>query len=124
MARAVFPATLWISEWPRLEVVLGFLWPLVLAPQVRRSLWIVAEPVPTAAALNEARSDWFDYLSDQVNGDRRGQITDYTGVEEFGRRRRGVGIGASTPAAAIRPAASCAHATSPLTSIPCGGRSA
>lgn len=48
----------------------------------------------------------------------------YTGVQEFGRRRRGVGIGASTPAAAIRPAASCAHATSPLTSIPCGGRSA
>lgn len=57
--------TLWVSEWPRLEVVPGFLWPLVLAPQVRRSLSIVAEPVPTAAALKEVRADRFDYLSDR-----------------------------------------------------------
>jgi hypothetical protein len=76
-------ATLWISEWPRLEVVPGFFWPLVLAPQVRRSLSIVAEPIPTAAALKEIRADRFDYLSDQVNRDRRGQITDYTSVQEL-----------------------------------------
>jgi hypothetical protein len=48
--------TLWISEWPRLEVVPGFLWPLVLGPPVRRSLSITAEPVPTATALKEVRS--------------------------------------------------------------------
>jgi hypothetical protein len=76
-------ATLWVAEWPRLEVVPGFLWPLVLAPQVRRSLSIVAEAVPTAAALKEVRADRFDYLSDQVNRDRRGQITDYTSVQEL-----------------------------------------
>jgi hypothetical protein len=76
-------ATLWVSEWPRLEVVPGFLWPLVLAPQVRRSLSIVAEPVPTAVALKKVRADRFDYLSDQVNRDRRGQIIDYTSVQEL-----------------------------------------
>jgi hypothetical protein len=76
-------ATLWVTEWPRLDVVPGFLWPLLLAPQVRRSLSIVAEPIPTATALKEIRSDRFDYLSDQVNRDRRGQITDYTSVQEL-----------------------------------------
>ena len=46
-------AALWVTEWPRLSVVAGFLWPLILAPQVRRSLSIVLEPVPTAKALKE-----------------------------------------------------------------------
>jgi hypothetical protein len=76
-------AALWITEWPRLEVVPGFLWPLVLAPQVRRSLSIVAEPVPTTTALKDVRTDRFDYLSDQVTRDRRGQITDYSTAQEL-----------------------------------------
>jgi hypothetical protein len=76
-------AALWITEWPRLEVVPGFLWPLVLAPQVRRSLSIVVEPVPTATALKNVRADRFDYLSDQVTRDRRGQITDYSTAQEL-----------------------------------------
>ncbi|MFW6033927.1 MAG: SCO6880 family protein [bacterium] len=75
-------AALWVSEWPRLPVVPGFLWPLVLGPQVRRSLSIVAEPVPTAKALREVRAERFDHASDQVNRDKRGQITDYTSVAE------------------------------------------
>jgi hypothetical protein len=76
-------AALWISEWPRLDVVPGFLWPLVLAPRVRRSLSIVAEPVPTATALKEVRAERFDYLSDQLTRDKRGQITDYATVAEL-----------------------------------------
>jgi hypothetical protein len=43
----------------------------------------VAEPIPTATALKEIRVDRFDYLSDQVNRDRRGQITDYISVQEL-----------------------------------------
>jgi hypothetical protein len=74
---------LWVTEWPRLEVVPGFLWPLVLAPQVRRSLSIVAEPVPTAVALKEVRRERFEYASDQLNRDKRGQITDYATVQEL-----------------------------------------
>jgi hypothetical protein len=76
-------AALWVTEWPRLEVVPGFLWPLVLAPQVRRSLSIVAEPVPTATALKEVRRERFEYASDQLNRDKRGQITDYATVQEL-----------------------------------------
>jgi hypothetical protein len=76
-------AALWVTEWPRLEVVPGFLWPLVLAPQVRRSLSIVAEPVPTAAALKEVRRERFEHASDQINRDKRGQITDYAIVQEL-----------------------------------------
>jgi hypothetical protein len=76
-------AVLWITEWPRLGVVPGFLWPLVLAPQVRRSLSIVLEPVPTAAALKEVRRERFEHASDQINRDKRGQITDYATVQEL-----------------------------------------
>jgi hypothetical protein len=76
-------AALWVSQWPRLPVVPGFLWPLVLGPRVRRSLSIVAEPVPTAKALREVRAERFDHASDQVNRDRRGQITDYASVAEL-----------------------------------------
>ncbi len=76
-------AALWVSEWPRLEVVPGFLWPLVLAPRVRRSLSIVVEPVPTAAALKEVRRERFEHASDQINRDKRGQITDYATVQEL-----------------------------------------
>jgi hypothetical protein len=76
-------AALWITEWPRLSVVAGFLWPLVLAPQVRRSLSIVLEPVATAKALREVRSERFDYMSDQITRDKRGQITDYATVQEL-----------------------------------------
>jgi hypothetical protein len=76
-------AALWITEWPRLSVVAGFLWPLVLAPKVRRSLSIVLEPVATAKALREVRSERFDYMSDQITRDKRGQITDYATVQEL-----------------------------------------
>jgi hypothetical protein len=75
-------AALWVTEWPRLEVVPGFLWPLVLAPQVRRSLSIVLEPVPTATALKEVRRERFEHASDQINRDKHGQITDYATVRE------------------------------------------
>lgn len=76
-------AALWITEWPRLGVVPGFLWPLVLAPQVRRSLSIVLEPVPTPAALKEVRRERFEHMSDQINRDKRGQITDYATAQEL-----------------------------------------
>jgi hypothetical protein len=76
-------AALWITEWPRLGVVPGFLWPLVLAPQVRRSLSIVLEPVPTPAALKEVRRERFEHMSDQINRDKRGQITDYATTQEL-----------------------------------------
>lgn len=76
-------AALWVTEWPRLSVVPGFLWPLVLAPQVRRSISIVLEPVATAAALKEVRRERFEYMSDQINRDKRGQITDYATTQEL-----------------------------------------
>jgi hypothetical protein len=76
-------AVLWVTEWPRLSVVPGFLWPLVLAPQVRRSLSIVLEPVPTAKALKEVRRERFEHLSDQINRDKRGQVTDFATVQEL-----------------------------------------
>lgn len=76
-------AALWVSEWPRVGVVPGFLWPLVLAPQVRRSLSIVMDPVPRARALKDVRAERFDYLSDQISRDKRGQLTDYATTQEL-----------------------------------------
>jgi len=43
----------------------------------------VLEPEPTPAALKEVRRERFEHMSDQINRDKRGQITDYATAQEL-----------------------------------------
>jgi hypothetical protein len=49
-------ATYWIAEWPRLTVGPDFLAPLLLTADVRHSVSLIAEPLPTATASRKLAS--------------------------------------------------------------------
>jgi hypothetical protein len=51
---AIWHATYWISEWPRVEVGPDFLAPLLLSAGARRTVSVVMEPVSPAKAAREA----------------------------------------------------------------------
>jgi hypothetical protein len=69
-------ATYWISEWPRSEVNPAFLQPLVLSPGVFRTVTLVAEPLPIAAALREIRRAKAEHAADAAQRSRIGQVED------------------------------------------------
>ncbi len=66
--------TYWVSEWPRIEVPSSFLHPVLYAGG-RRCLSIVMEPVATARALKEVRSEQVAHLVDEAQRRKVGQIT-------------------------------------------------
>lgn len=76
-------AVLWISEWPRSDAFPNFLHPLVLAPGVRRSLSLVARPVPVSEARREIRRQKANYVSDADQKARIGQVADVTDAQEY-----------------------------------------
>ena len=45
---ASWHATYWVAEWPRTEVGCDFLLPLLIQPQLRRTVAVVMEPLPPA----------------------------------------------------------------------------
>jgi hypothetical protein len=69
-------AAYWVSEWPRSEVSPAFLQPLVLSPGVFRSVTVVAEPLPIAAALREIRRAKAEHAADAAQRSRIGQVED------------------------------------------------
>jgi hypothetical protein len=69
-------AVLWISEWPQARVYPGFLSPLLLTSGVRRTVSIVYDPVRPDHAAREIRKRKTEYLSDQVQRARMGQLED------------------------------------------------
>lgn len=69
-----FHATYWISEWPRVEARASFLHPLLYVPSVRRSLSIVAEPVPIRKALRDVQRDKVEHMVDTAQRQRLGQL--------------------------------------------------
>jgi hypothetical protein len=73
---SAFHATYWISEWPRTDVHPGFLGPLVLSAGVVRSVSLVAEPLPIAAALREIRRAKAEHTADAAQRVRIGQVED------------------------------------------------
>lgn len=76
-------AVLWISEWPRSDAFPNFLYPLVLAPGVRKSLSVVAKPVPVDQARREIRRQKVNYVSDADQKARIGQLADFTDAQEY-----------------------------------------
>lgn len=69
-------ATYWIAEWPRAEVHPGFLQPLVLSPDVVRTVTLIAEPLPIAASLREIRRAKAEHTADAAQRGRIGQVED------------------------------------------------
>ena len=69
-------ATYWIAEWPRAEVHPSFLQPLVLSPDVVRTVTLIAEPLPIAASLREIRRAKAEHTADAAQRGRIGQVED------------------------------------------------
>jgi hypothetical protein len=76
-------AVLWISEWPRAQAYPNFLAPLVLAPGVRKTLCLIARPVPAAQARKDIRRQKVEYVTDAEQKARIGQVADYTDTAEY-----------------------------------------
>lgn len=76
-------AVLWISEWPRSRAYPNFLSTLVLAPGVRKSVSLVARPVPAADARKDIRRQKVEYLTDADQKARIGQVADFTDAAEL-----------------------------------------
>ena len=51
---ASWHATYWVAEWPRTEVGCDFLLPLLIQPQLRRTVAVVMEPLPPTRAVKAA----------------------------------------------------------------------
>ena len=68
-------ATYWISEWPRVTVPPDFLSPLLLAGDVRHTVALVAEPLPTAVAARKARAARTADAANATLRQRVGQLT-------------------------------------------------
>jgi hypothetical protein len=76
-------AVLWIGEWPRSAAHGNFLHPLLLNPSVRKTLSLIAKPVPTGEARREIRRQKVEYLTDADHKARIGQITDLSDRQEY-----------------------------------------
>jgi hypothetical protein len=76
-------AVLWISEWPRIDVPPDFLHPVIFAPGVRRTLSIIARPLPTDEALRQIRKEKTEAVADQAQKARVGQIADMADAQEY-----------------------------------------
>ncbi|NMR19198.1 SCO6880 family protein [Cellulomonas fimi] len=69
-------AVYWVAQWPRTETDPGFLRPLLLAPGARRTVSLIAEPVPVARALREIRRGKVEHAADAAHRVRVGQVED------------------------------------------------
>lgn len=69
-------AVYWVVEWPRSEVHPAFLQPLLLAPGARRTVTLLAEPLPPGKALREIRRAKAEHAADTAQRNRLGQIED------------------------------------------------
>ncbi|MFT4188528.1 MAG: PrgI family protein [Aeromicrobium sp.] len=64
-ADGVYHCVLIVTEWPRVEVEAGFLWPVVLTAGVQRTFTLLMEPQITAKALKEAQAERLKYDTDR-----------------------------------------------------------
>jgi hypothetical protein len=78
-----YSCVLWINEWPRTEVAPHFLHSLVFARQVRKSISILAKPLPTGDALRAIQKEKVEYLTDAHQNDKLGKITDFASQQEY-----------------------------------------
>jgi len=78
-----YSSVLWISEWPRIEVAPHFLHALVFAPDIRKSLSLIARPIGTAEALRALRKEKTGAVTDAGHKAKVGQIQDLSDVQEY-----------------------------------------
>lgn len=76
-------SVLWIAEWPRIDVPPDFLHSVVFAPEVRRSLSIVARPLPTSEALRQLRREKTGAVADMAQKAKVGQLADLSDTQEY-----------------------------------------
>lgn len=76
-------AVLWISEWPRSEVLPTFLHPLILKAGVHKSFSLVARPVSAREAMRAIRRQKVDYLTDADQRARIGQLQNLSDAQEY-----------------------------------------
>jgi hypothetical protein len=69
-------ASYWIAEWPRAEVGIEFLQPLLLAPGAHRTVTLIAEPRPLRTAARDIRRARVDLVADSAHRARTGRIED------------------------------------------------
>jgi hypothetical protein len=80
---SAFSAVLWVTEWPRIDVPANFLHSLIFAPGVRRTLSLIARPLPTDAALRQIRKEKTEATADMTQKQRVGQIADFSDAQEY-----------------------------------------
>ena len=78
-----YSTVLWISEWPRVQVAPHFLHALVFAPDIRKSLSLLARPLPTGDALKTLRKEKTEAVTDAHHKAKVGQVQDLADVQEF-----------------------------------------
>lgn len=69
-------AVYWVSEWPRSDTHPSFLRPVLLAPGSRRTLSLLATPLPPAKALREIRRARAEQTADAMTRARVGRVVD------------------------------------------------
>ena len=74
---------LWVSEWPRIDVASDFLHTIVFAPGVRRTLSLIARPLPTDVALRQIRKEKTEAVADMTHKAKVGQIADLSDAQEY-----------------------------------------
>lgn len=78
-----YSAVLWLSEWPRIEVAPHFLHALIFAPDIRKSLSLIARPLGTGEALRALRKEKTEAVTDSRHKAKVGQIQDLSDVQEY-----------------------------------------
>jgi hypothetical protein len=76
-------AVLWVSQWPRSQVYPGFLAPILLSSGIRRAVTVLYDPVRSDQAARDIRKKKTEYISDQGQRQRIGQIEDASQSAEY-----------------------------------------
>lgn len=78
-----YSCVLWLNEWPRIEVAPHFLHALVFAPDIRKSLSLIARPLGTSEALRALRKEKTEAITDSRHKAKVGQVQDLSDIQEY-----------------------------------------
>jgi len=91
-----YHAAYWVDEYPRMEVDLGFLSPLLAATGVRRSVSMVLQPIDLTTSRRQAEASLVAQLAARQERERRGFLTTATQEAELtstSRREQEIAVG-------------------------------
>lgn len=77
-------AVLWIKEWPRVSAPPFFLHALVFQAGIRKTISIIAEPVPADQAIRDIRKAKVEYATEAAQKARIGTLADLSDTVEQG----------------------------------------